>query len=272
MIAPKFFYEILLIIYGSTVFFYFLDFLYHNRKANQIAFWLLSMVWLLQTIFLLVSFIQSSTFPIQSFTGGLYAYSWIIVAMSLFIHRFVRVEFFLFFMSIAGFLVLLLHVALSIQQADTSFVETIMHEWLISHIVLAFVSYGLFTVSFVLAALFLIQYRLLKMKQGYKWLRRLKDLEGLELKSFQTITIAQPLLLLSIILGVVWAYVSDSVFYWYDSKTIGSIVVFAVYCLYLYLRIGAKYRGKVIAYINIVSFIILLINFILFNQLSNFHI
>lgn len=43
--------ELMIVLYALSVFLYFIDFLHHNRKANKIAFWLLSIVWVLQSFF-----------------------------------------------------------------------------------------------------------------------------------------------------------------------------------------------------------------------------
>ena len=83
--------------------------------------------------------------------------------------------------------------------------------------------------------------------------------------------IGVPLLLIGIIVGVVWAYVANAQFYWFDVKTIGSIVVLVIYVLYLILWVGKGYRGKIVSFYNITAFLILLLNFFLFGSLSNFH-
>ncbi|MGP4041686.1 cytochrome C assembly family protein [Gracilibacillus sp. D59] len=271
MFEERFLQESMLLIYGFTVIIYFLDFLYHNRKANRTAFWLLAMVWLFQTIFLLTEIWQTSSIPIQTLNDGLYTYTWIIITFSLVVHRLFRLEFFMFFISVFGFFIMLIHTLRSTQITDSTQIPLVLDELLFAHIVLALVSYGLFTISFILACLYYMQYKFLKMKKGYKWLRRFQDLEGLEKRAFQSIVLGEPLLLLSIILGVVWAYMTGTEFYWGDSKTLGSIIVFIIYAGYLYMRIQKGYKGKAILSWNIFAFLILLINFFLFNSLSNFH-
>ncbi|SHN07998.1 cytochrome C assembly family protein [Gracilibacillus kekensis] len=271
MLEERILHEGMLLLYGLTVIFYFIDFLYHNQKANRIAFWLLAMVWVIQTIFLLTEIWHSASLPIQSFNDGLYIYTWIIITFSLVVHLFFRQEFFMFFISVFGFFVMIIHTLQSIKLSDSTQIPVMLNEMLFAHIVLALISYGLFTISFIFACLYFMQYQLLKKKKGYKWLRRFQDLEGLEKRAFQLIVLAEPMLLLSIILGVVWAYMTGTEFYWGDSKTIGSIFVFSVYAFYLFMRIQQQFRGKLILTWNIIAFLILLINFFLFNSLSNFH-
>ncbi|ENH97932.1 hemX protein [Gracilibacillus halophilus YIM-C55.5] len=271
MLEERFIQEWMLFLYGISVIFYFIDFLYQNQRANRVAFWLLSMVWLMQTIFLFIEMLTASQIPIQTFNDGLYTYTWIMITISLIIHRVYRLEFFMFFMSVFGFIVMVLHMIRSTQIVDAEQIPFLLDEMLLAHIVSALTAYGLFTVSFILAMLFHMQYYLLKQKNNYKWLRRFQDLEGLERRAFHFIVLAEPLLLLSIILGVVWAYMTGTEFYWGDSKTIGSMIVLVLYGWYIYRRIRRNDRGKAILRLNLFCFCILLINFFLFNTLSNFH-
>ncbi|WP_186576242.1 cytochrome C assembly family protein [Aquibacillus kalidii] len=272
MLELKGLHEIILIIYGISVMGYFIDFIQRNQKANRLAFWSLTMVWILQTIFLLYQVISRLEFPVFSFYDGLFFYAWILVTFSLLINRFFKVDFLVFFTNVLGFFIMLMHIVTKVGMNGSNKGVELVNELLIAHITLALVSYGFFTLSFVFSIMFLLQYRLLKVKKGYKWIKRLGDLEGMDRLSFRTITFGVPMLLISMILGIVWAYSSGAEFYWYDIKTIGSIIVLFVYTAYLYMRIGKGYRGKSISIINSGAFLFLLTNFFLFSTLSNFHL
>src|SRR5699024_4430690 len=78
-------------------------------------------------------------------------------------------------------------------------------------------------------------------------------------------------LFLGLILGFVWWHFSNESFYWFDMKTIGSISVLLVYLVYLVLRWTRGYRGRSLSILNSATFLVLLVNFFLFNTLSNFH-
>ena len=256
---------------SASVMGYFIDFVEQNRKAKQVAFWLLSMVWLLQTIFLFHQILIEKHFPIGNIYAGMFFYSWILVTLSLAINRWLKLHFFNFFINLLGFFILLLHIVAVAQNKGINQEVQLMNELLIAHITLALTSYGFFTLSFVFAFMYLLQYYLLKEKRGYKWLKRMGDLQRLDHLSRTTITIGVPILLISIILGVVWAYHSGSEFYWYDIKTIGSIVVLLVYIVYLILRAVKGHQSRSVNLYNTAAFLYLLINFLLFNVMSNFH-
>lgn len=263
--------EFIIIIYTIAIIGYFIDFIQPNRKANRLAFWSLSMVWVLQTVFLFHKMLSEKSFPIHTIYDGLYFYTWILITFSLILHRFFRVDFFVFFTNIVGFFILVLHINTRIQYY--SHIDPIEFEqaMLILHITLALISYGFFTFSFIFSIMYLFQYQLLKEKKWSSRLMRLGDLTKLDKLSYFSILVGLPTLLLAIILGVLWGYTSNDLFYWMDLKTIGSICVLVVYAVSLVIRIGKGLQGKKMATFNLYAFLILFINYFLFSTLSKFH-
>ncbi|MBM7597796.1 HemX protein [Virgibacillus halotolerans] len=271
MFELKWLYEIILIIYGLSIIGYFIDFIQSNQKVNKVAFWLLGMVWTIQTVFLLYEVLINRNFPIATLNDSLFFYAWILVTFSLIISRLFPTHFIVFFINVFGFFILLLYITSNANKQTFSSGIQFVHEILVSHITLAIVSYGFFTISFLFSLMFMIQYRFLKRKKGLRWMWRFGDLKQLDTYSFRAVTIGVPFLLIAIILGVVWAYVSKAEFYWFDMKTAGSILVLGVYVVYLLLRLVKGYQGKTISMFNVAAFLILIINFLLSSSLSNFH-
>lgn len=263
--------ELLLIIYGLAVVGYFIDFIQSNQKANRIAFWLLRIAWLLQSLYFIKHMFIDFAFPVATLVDSLFFFSWVLISFSLIINKLFPVHFIPFFINLFGFFVLLLYVTASIKQGTSPQTVAFVHEMLIAHISLAFVSYGFFTVSFLFSLMYVLQYQLLKKKKGLKWIWRIGNLPQLENYSFQTITLGVPLLFLSILFGMLWANITIEPFYWYDMKVLGSIFVLLVYIILLIVRTISSYRGKLLATYNMAAFLILLINFLLSNTYSEFH-
>ncbi|MBQ4865100.1 cytochrome c biogenesis protein CcsA [Priestia megaterium] len=264
-------YELIVILYAVSVLLYFIDFVQNNRKANSIAFWLLSIVWVLQTAFLILRMFETGRFPILTVSEGLYFYAWVLITLSLVINRLFRVDFMVFFTNVIGFLIMAIHTFAPLETYTAVQSERLVSELLIIHITMAILSYGAFSVSFVFSALYLVQYNLLKKKKWGKRLLRIEDLTKLDYMSYVLILIGVPLLLLSLILGIIWAYIKYVDFHWYDTKVLGSFLMFVAYSAYLYARLRRGIQGKAIAIWNIGLFLVLLINFFLFGSLSNFH-
>lgn len=263
--------ELMIILYAASAFAYFIDFFYNNRKAKQFAFWLLAIVWILQTIFLFIQMIVTGRFPVLSITDGLYFYAWVLVTLSLFVQKFLKIEFIVFFTNILGFIAIVIHTFAPNRMATNVMADQLVSELLFIHITMAILSYGAFTLSFIFSILYLIQYDLLKRKKWGKTLLRIQDLSKLEHLAFILSVIGLPLLLFSLILGIQWAYLKIPNMTWFDSKVLGSFIVIIVYCIYLFVKMRKEMYGKNLALFNVASFLIVLINFFLFGRLSSFH-
>jgi HemX protein len=263
--------EVTVIIYALSILLYFIDFLNSNRKANQTAFWLLAFVWVLQTIFLCIFMVDTGRFPVLTISEGLYFYAWVLITLSLVINRLMKVDFIVFFTNVLGFVIMVIHTFTPIHFESELMVSQLTSELLFIHITMAILSYGAFSISSVFSLLYLIQYNLLKRKKWGTKLIRIADLSKLEHMSNVLNVIGVPLLLLALILGLQWAHIKLPEMVWYDAKIIGSFIVLAVYGVYLYLRVAKGFQGKNLALWNIASFLIILINFFLFGQLSSFH-
>lgn len=264
-------YDLTIILYACSVLGYFIDFLQNNRKANKIAFWLLAIVWVLQTISFTARMIETGRFPILTIVEGLYFYTWVLVTFSLIINKIFRIDFLVFFTNILGFIIMTIHLFAPVEYKSAILAERLISELLFIHITIAILSYGAFSLSAIFSIMYLLQYKMIKKKQWSKRLRRLGDLTRLDRLSYSLNMSGAPMLLISLILGVIWAYITIDSFKWYDAKVVGSFIVFLSYSAYLYIRVAKGIQGKTIAFWNLAAFLILLINFFLFGSLSRFH-
>lgn len=264
--------ELTVVLYAFSVLLYFFDFLHHNRKANRIAFWLLAFVWILQTVFLASYMYKTGRFPVLTIFEGLYFYAWILVTLSIVINHLLRVDFIVFFTNILGFTVMAIHTFAPTQYGSHIMAKQLVSELLLIHITMAILSYGAFSLSFVFSSLYLLQYDLLKRKKWGTRLIRLADLDKLEKSSYILAVIGVPMLLLSLILGLQWAFLKVPGMPWYDMKIIGSFMLLIAYSILLYLHIMKNLSGRKLAIWNTAAFLIVLINFFLFGRLSSFHL
>lgn len=264
--------ELTVVLYALSVLLYFIDFLHNNRRANRVAFWLLSFVWVSQTIILFFYMLKMGRFPVLTLFEGLYFYAWVLITFSLVINRLLKVDFIVFFTNVIGFMIMVMHAFAPDPVVSGGFsVEQLVSELLFIHITVAILSYGAFSLSFVFSLLYLLQYNLLKQKKWGKRLVRISDLSKLEHMSYVLNVIGIPLIIIGIILGSRWAYLTIPHVFWFDAKVIGSVFVIIVYCVYLYLRISKGVTGKSLAMWNMAAFLIVLINFFLVGNFSTFH-
>ncbi|NMD70513.1 cytochrome c biogenesis protein CcsA [Bacillus sp. DNRA2] len=264
--------ELTVIVYAISVLLYFIDFLDNNRKANRVAFWLLAFVWGLQTTFFILYMVKTGRFPVLTVFEGLYFYSWILVTLSLGINRLLRMDFIVFFTNILGFIIMAIHTFAPVQYNSVVMAKQLVSELLLIHITMAILSYGAFTFSFVFSLLYLIQYDLLKRKKWGTRLTRIADLSKLERLSYVLNVIGVPILFISLVLGLQWALIKLPNVIWYDPKVISSFIMLCTYSVYIYLRVRKNVYGRTLAFWNMASFLIVILNFFLFGKLSTFHI
>ncbi|WP_062234050.1 cytochrome c biogenesis protein [Fictibacillus sp. FJAT-27399] len=264
-------YDTTIILYALSIIGYFIDFLQNNRKANRMAFWLLSIVWMLQTVFFVQRMIEVGRPPILTPFEGLFFYAWILVTFSLVMNYFFRIDFLVFFTNVLGFLIMSINLFAPGEQVSDEMSTRLISELLVIHVTMAFVSYGAFTLSFIFSIMYLLQHRLLKQKKWSKRLQRLGSLSRLERLSFVLNMTGVPILLLSLILGVIWAFLKIQSFSLLDAKVITSFIVIAVYSVFLYQKVAKGLQGKTLAIWNTGAFLIVLINYFLASTLTEFH-
>lgn len=269
MADVRWIYDLTIFLYAASVLFYFNDFMLNNRKANVMAFTLLAVVWLLQSVFFVSQMAAKQYFPVLTLFETLFFYSWLLVTVSLIINYFFRIDLLLFFVNVIGFVVLVLSMTAS-ETAPLARLQSGISELLFIHVTIALLSYVAFSLSLILSLMFLLEHNMLKQKKWSPLLRRLPSLGKLEMFAHRMNMVGVPLLLLSIILGVIWAYLVYGSSFWLDLKVWMSLLVLAVYSVLLYQRFAEKWQGRKLMVWNLAGFSILILN-VLSTNFSRFH-
>ncbi|SER91714.1 HemX protein [Salipaludibacillus aurantiacus] len=272
MVGLHILYILIIVFYCLSVLGYFIDFIQNNQKVNRIAFWLLSIVWVLQLTFLLLRALEFSRLPIMTIFEGMFFYSWILVTFSLVINRLHRMDFLVFVVNLVGFTILTVSLFAPAGDVSSELADLFILEMLIIHVVILLLSYGTFTLSFAFSMLYFYQHRMLKKKRWGDKMVRAGNLSLLEKRSYLCTLVGFPLMLIGLILGVSWAWVKFEAVPWHDVKVFSSFIVLTVYGFYLFQYKVKKKRGYNLALLNIAAFLVLLINYFLSSSFSQFHI
>jgi HemX protein len=260
---------LLLVIFIFSLLLYFIDVVQPNRKVNQAAFWLLAVEWGLQLTYLVSKgWGETGLFTSQSDT--LFFYAWLIISFSLLAHRFLKLDLILFLANIVGFVAVALSVFLAGREFSSELAEQLASEWILIHITLAFLSYAAFTISCILSLLYVLEHFLLK-KKKIKHLYRWPGLARLDSTTFLVNMVGFPLLLASLVLGLIRADDVLEIRVWQDVKVWFSALVIGGYSLFFYLRLARGRTGKMMAQVNIACFLLLLANYFISVQFTQFH-
>ncbi|MFC4711850.1 cytochrome c biogenesis protein CcsA [Planococcus dechangensis] len=263
--------EAMVILYAVSLVFYFVDYLYTTKKAIRIAMSLLGIVWLMQTVFLVLYIIETQRFPVLTLFEGIYFYAWLLVTLSLVLRIFYRFDFAVFLINMIGFIFMVIHTFAPVQIERSPVGEALVSELLFIHITFAILSYAAFSLSFVFSALHLLLYRLLKQKKWTKQWTSLPSLGQTEQGATISILVGIPLLFVSLVLGFQWAVVSLEEFSLLDVKIVGSFILLIIYSVILWRHRQGSLNGMNYAWAHIYAFLFLLLNFFFGSRLSEFH-
>jgi HemX protein len=271
MVTQSWLYDAMIYLYALSLLFYFSDFARANRSAKRMGTGLLSFVWILQTVYLGMSIFGHVSQWALSRSDVLFLFSWLLVAISLGVNRFFRIELFVFFINVLGFAILALNIFGNPQVTPTLQGWDINDELLFIHITLAIGSYAAFTVAAIFSGMYLFLHRQLKEKQFSQTMMRLPSLEKIEEYTYFAIIIGAPLLLLALSLGVVWIALEGNKDLFWDPKVVNSVFALAAYAFYLFQHHSLRVSGNKLAAWNLAAFLIVVINFVVSNFVSGFH-
>ncbi|MHA6259357.1 cytochrome C assembly family protein [Sporosarcina sp. CAU 1771] len=263
--------EWMVILYAISLVFYFIDYLNKDKLAHRSAFWILSCVYLMQTVFLVMYIVETKRFPILSLFEGIYFYAWLLITLSIVLHLFFKVDSAIFFLNVIGFILMTIHTFAPVQIHTSPIGETLITELLFIHITFAILSYVAFAMSFVSSILYLLIYKILKQRKWSKQFARLPSLQQADTGIMVSLLTGIPFLLISLILGVQFAYTGLEEWSVFDMKIIGSFLLLLIYSAVLVLRKSNKLIGNQYAWVNIYAFLFVIINFFLGSSLSEFH-
>jgi HemX protein len=264
-------YEIMILVYAVSLCLYFFDYLKKNVRIRRAAFWFVSIAWVLQTSFLVLVILIEKRIPIYTLFEGIYIYGWLLTTISIVLHCIAKVDLPVVLINIIGFIFVTINF-FNTDSSSNALGEVFISEMLIIHIVLAIISYATFTLAFVFSILYLILYRLLKDKKFSGIWNRLPSLGQTSNWINNSLLVGVPLLFISLILGLEWAWTTIEQVSLFDFKIVGSFVITVVYLVLFLLHRRGNLIGTTYAWVNIYVYLAVVINFFLGNSLSNFHL
>jgi HemX protein len=271
MVAKSLMYDGMIYIYALSLLFYFSDFVGKSQRAKQIGTGLLVLVWILQTGIFIIRMVKLEYISMITMYETLFFFSWLLVSLSLVLYYFFKFELILFFINVIAFAVLALNFFSDSSVTPIYTGWDIKNELLFIHVSLAIASYAAFSLGAVFAGMYIFLHRKLKEKQWSPTMRRLPSLDKIELFIFRATIVGMPLLISSLVLGIVWIILMGNLSMLFDPKVFNSFLIIAAYTFYLVQRASSQSAGNKLALWNLAAYAIILINFIVSNYVSQFH-
>ncbi|MCU1522593.1 MAG: ccsB [Arthrobacter sp.] len=153
-------------------------------------------------------------------------------------------------------------------------VPALQSYWLIIHVSIAVISSALFTLTFALSALQLVQAHRQKTvaaggvdKLGF--MRLVPSALSLENLSYRINAIAFVGWTFTLMFGAIWAEKAWGRFWGWDTKEVWTFVIWVVYAGYLHARATRGWTGTRAAWLSIVGYLCVVFNFTIVNQFFN---
>ncbi|WP_405133053.1 c-type cytochrome biogenesis protein CcsB [Nocardia sp. NBC_01388] len=148
-------------------------------------------------------------------------------------------------------------------------VPALQSYWLIIHVSIVSTGSGVFLISGVASALFIVRQRYSgESRQASllgRFAQRLPDAATLDRVAYRTTIFAFPLFSAGVILGAVWAEAAWGRFWGWDPKESTSFLAWVIYAAYLHARATSGWREGKAAWINIAGFTAMLFNLFVIN-------
>ena len=153
-------------------------------------------------------------------------------------------------------------------------VPALQSYWLIIHVSIAVMSSALFTLTFAMSALQLVQSHRQKTiaaggadKLGF--MRLVPNALSLENLSYRINAIAFVGWTFTLMFGAIWAEKAWGRFWGWDTKEVWTFVIWVVYAGYLHARATRGWTGTRAAWLSIVGYLCVVFNFTIVNQFFN---
>ncbi|MBX6353401.1 MAG: cytochrome c biogenesis protein CcsA [Thermoflavifilum sp.] len=254
--------------YAATLALLFIDALQPRRPLHRAALVLLFVVLVAQTGLLWVRFEELDNLPVYSPADALRLAAWLVVAAALSVNAWFPTDLTLFFINVVGFA----WVVFSNFSASAA-VDGVGHggDLLFLHVMLAVGSYVAFAFGFVFSFLYLVHDAMLRAGRWGSWYFRLPSLERLDTLAFRCAAVGVPLLLAAIVSGMLWGHMRFGRWLWWDPKPIVTMLIWLAYGVYVLLRMRSGWGGRNLAWVNVLCFGGVIVNFVAISSLSGFH-
>ncbi|MDD1476613.1 c-type cytochrome biogenesis protein CcsB [Arthrobacter sp. H16F315] len=153
-------------------------------------------------------------------------------------------------------------------------VPALQSYWLIIHVSIAVMSSALFTLTFAMSALQLVQtHRQKSIAAGGRdklgFMRLVPSALSLENLSYRINAIAFVGWTFTLMFGAIWAEKAWGRFWGWDTKEVWTFVIWVVYAGYLHARATRGWTGTRAAWLSIVGYLCVVFNFTIVNQFFN---
>lgn len=202
---------------------------------------------------LVIRSVQAHFMPVTNMYESLNFFSWAIVFGYLILERKTGNRVFGAFILPVVFLLMAFSSLPGTPKELQPLIPALQSQWLVWHVLLAFIGEAGFAVAFGASIMYLLRVRA---REGSLVARTFPDTDTLDSLSYRAIAIGFPIFTLgALIFGAVWANYAWGRYWSWDPKETWALITWIVYALYLHARVMRGLKGKGAAWISIIGFL-----------------
>ncbi len=243
--------------YGLAMVAGFLSIAFQKDLSDRSATWLLAAGLSLHTVSLGARIAAAGRLPFANLYESMTSFAWGIALIILIINYIYNVKAASVLVVPIAFLAALY--ASTLNKAIEPLMPALQSNWLLAHVGVAIVAYGIFAFSFGTASLYLVKERF-----ETKWLPAKEKLDEL---TYKLIAFAFPFMILVIITGAVWAEQAWGTYWSWDPKETWSLITALIYLAYLHARLVLGWKGKAAAWLAVLGFLAVIFTYLGVNLL-----
>jgi len=259
-----------LCLYVASFAFYVLD-LYHERVRSGRVATLLLIAGLVAHYYALLERARIiHAIPYDDLYGSMSLFAWLLAVTYLGLEVFHRKR--AVGSLVVPFVIFWLVVAMAVAPSSQPHAPAANGALFALHITIGILAYASFAISFLLSLIYLIQNRILRRGRPGLAFWRFPALEVLERMSRSSVWIGLVALIAGTSLGFVWEHRLTGHFAIADPKVLFTLLVLAVYAIYLAIVRAPAWRGARAALLCACNFVIVLFSYTVVNlYFTNFH-
>ena len=249
---------LILYLAGTAVFMAFV--LWQRRGLSAMGRAILWAGFALHTLALGAAWLEQGSMPVHSLRQSLDAFSWALMGAGLLINLKLDVMILGAFTAPLCSLMLLAASVLPASQGPPP--ELLASLWVVVHVGLSFIGYGLLGLNFIGGLLYLVQDAQIRGKNLGPVFKRLPSLTRLDSLNHKTLMAGFCLLTLGLVIGAAYAQRTLGSYWRWDPKEVWSLITWLLYAGLLHTRLVQGWRGRRGAWLSALAFGVLFFTFL----------
>jgi cytochrome c-type biogenesis protein CcsB len=255
-------------IYSLAGILYLIFYFVPKKEISDAASRILRIGIIAHTLMIILRTYEAERAPFQSLYESLSWFAWSALATYIYIEKKAKVK-------VAGFVMVLISVAACLyallgRKPDIRpLFPSLQSAWFEFHVILAFLSYAVFMVSFGVEVTYMFLKRAVANGRDLsRYNITIDNIEEYHQFAYKLVMFGYPLLTFGIVSGAMWANQAWGRYWSWDPKETWSLITWVVYGVYVHAMFLPRYKGRPASWFNILGFICMIMTFLGVNWLA----